>query len=88
MVKKRFIRALVVYSPTYYFVDKGTPRGLSYEALTLFEKDLNKALKTKGIPVHIVFIPVRRDQLIPKLLEGQAEISRLPASPSPRHAIN
>jgi membrane-bound lytic murein transglycosylase MltF len=75
MVKKRFIRALVVYSPTYYFVDKGTPRGLSYEALTLFEKDLNKALKTKGIPVHIVFIPVRRDQLIPKLLEGQGDIA-------------
>jgi membrane-bound lytic murein transglycosylase MltF len=75
MVKRRYIRALVVYSPTYYFVDKGTPRGLSYEALTLFEKELNKTLKTQKIPVHIVFIPVRRDQLIPKLLEGQGDIA-------------
>ncbi len=75
MVKKRAIRALVVYSPTYYFVDKGTPRGLSYEALTLFEKELNTALKTRKLPVHIVFVPVRRDQIIPKLLDGQGDIA-------------
>src|SRR5271170_7784108 len=44
MVKKGFIRALVVYSPTYYFVDRGTQRGATFEGLTFFEDELNKAL--------------------------------------------
>jgi membrane-bound lytic murein transglycosylase MltF len=74
MVKKGFIRALVVYSPTYYFVDRGTERGATFEGLTLFEGELNKALKTKP-RVRIVFIPVRREELIPKLIEGQGDIA-------------
>ena len=75
MIKRRVIRALVVYSQTYYFVDRGTQRGGSYEALMLFENDLNKRLKTKHLRINVIFIPVRRDELIPALLDGRGDIA-------------
>ena len=75
MIQRRLIRVLVTYSKTHYFVDRGTQRGLTYEAFRLFEDDLNKKLKKKHILVHVVFIPVARDELIPALLEGRADIA-------------
>jgi membrane-bound lytic murein transglycosylase MltF len=75
MVRRREIRALVVYSQSYYFVDKGTERGASFEALMNFEAELNKQLKTNNLRVTVVFIPVRRDELIPALLQGRGDIA-------------
>jgi membrane-bound lytic murein transglycosylase MltF len=75
MEKRRVVRALVVYSQTYYFVDKGTQRGASFEALTQFEKELNQKLKTKNLRIIVAFIPVRRDDLIPALLDGRGDIA-------------
>jgi len=81
MIQRRIIRALVVYGKTSYFVDRGTQRGLSYEALKLFDDDLNKQLtakkllKHKHLRVQLVFVPVKRDQLIPALLEGRGDIA-------------
>ena len=46
MVKRRLIRAGVVFNRTQYFIDKGVQRGISYESITLFEEQLNKRLKT------------------------------------------
>ena len=34
MVKRRVIRAGVVYNRTQYFIDKGVQRGISYESLS------------------------------------------------------
>jgi membrane-bound lytic murein transglycosylase MltF len=75
MIKRRYIRALVPYSKTFYFIDRGTQRGLAYEALRLFEDDLNKALKKKNVRVHVVFFPVSRDKIIPYLREGKGDIA-------------
>jgi membrane-bound lytic murein transglycosylase MltF len=75
MIKRRYIRVLVTYSKTNYFVDRGTQRGLTYDAFRLFEDDLNKTLKSKKIRVHVVFVPVSRDSLIPALLEGRGDIA-------------
>lgn len=38
MRERRMIRALVVYSKTHFFLDKGTKRGLSHDVLIGFEK--------------------------------------------------
>ncbi|HMJ49180.1 MAG TPA: transporter substrate-binding domain-containing protein, partial [Burkholderiales bacterium] len=75
MIKRRMIRALVVYSKTFYFVDRGTQHGASYDALRAFEDELNKKLKTKHLAVHVVFVPVHRDQLLPALREGRGDIA-------------
>jgi len=75
MAQRHTIRALVVYSKTFYFLDRGKQYGLSYEALKGFEKFVNKKLKTKTIKVQVVFIPVSRDELIPSLLNGHGDIA-------------
>jgi membrane-bound lytic murein transglycosylase MltF len=75
MIKRRQIRVLVTYSKTLYFVDRGTQRGLVYDAFRLFEEDLNKKLKKKHLRVHVLFVPVARDKLIPALLEGRGDIA-------------
>ena len=74
MVQRRLIRVLTTYSKTNYFVDKGTQRGAVYEAFQIFETDLNKKLANKNIRVHVVFIPVANDDLIPALVEGRGDI--------------
>jgi membrane-bound lytic murein transglycosylase MltF len=75
MVERRVIRALVVYSKTNYFLDGGRQRGATYEALKKFENQLNENLKTRHLKVHMAFLPVPRDQLIPSLLEGRGDIA-------------
>lgn len=75
MVKRRRIRVLVVNSKTFYFVDKGTPRGITYDSFKAVETAINKKLKTKHIEVYVAFIPVRRDRLIPYLVEGKGDIA-------------
>lgn len=75
MVKRREIRALVVYSKTFYFLDQGHQRGISYDLLKEFEKYVNNKLKTKTLKVNLVFIPVRRDELIPGLVKGLGDMA-------------
>jgi len=75
MVQLRTIRALVAYSKTFYFIDRGRQYGISYEALKTFEKFVNKKLQTKTLKIQVVFIPVSRDELIPSLLNGQGDIA-------------
>lgn len=74
MKKERIIRALVPYSLTFYFVDKGVQHGASYEYLKAFEEDLNKKLKTGNLKIHIIIIPMSRDQMIPKLVNGYGDL--------------
>jgi membrane-bound lytic murein transglycosylase MltF len=75
MVKKRQIRVLVAYSKTFFFLDRGRQRGLSHDLLKEFEKYVNKKLKTKTLKVQVVFIPVRRDALIPGLVQGLGDMA-------------
>jgi hypothetical protein len=63
MVERRYIRALVPYSKTYFSLDKGSQRGIAAEMLREFEKVLNQKLRTRALKVHVMAIPVRRDQL-------------------------
>ncbi|NOQ45548.1 MAG: hypothetical protein GQ559_02565, partial [Desulfobulbaceae bacterium] len=53
MVKRRQIRALVPHSKTFFFLDKGKRRGLTYETMMEFEKFLNKELKTRHLKLKV-----------------------------------
>jgi membrane-bound lytic murein transglycosylase MltF len=75
MIKRRFIRVLVAHSKTFFFVDRGTQRGTSHDVMKAFEEELNKRLKTKHLRVHVMFVPVSRDRLLPGLLEGRGDIA-------------
>ena len=74
MVKRRVIRAGVAVNRTHYFIDKGVQRGIAYDALTLFEEDLNKKLNTGLLKVHVAFVPLPREQMMAALLDGRVDL--------------
>src|SRR5271154_5551618 len=80
------LRALVVYSKTFYFVDRGTQRGETYEMLKAFENDINQKLHTKDIKFSVVFVPVSREQLIPFLQAGKGDIAAAGLTITPERA--
>jgi len=75
MIKRRMVRVLTTYSKTNYFVDRGTQRGLVYDLFRQFEDVLNKKLKAKHTRVHVLFVPVARNDLIPALRDGRGDIA-------------
>lgn len=75
LVDKRVVRMLVVYSKTFYFIDKGQQRGITYDLGTELEKYLNASNKDKTRPIRVLFIPVARDQLLPALAAGGGDIA-------------
>jgi membrane-bound lytic murein transglycosylase MltF len=74
MVRKRIIRALVVISPIGFFYLQGHPQGIHYEALQEFEKFANRRLNTGPLPIRVVFLPMRPDQIGPALERGLGDV--------------
>jgi membrane-bound lytic murein transglycosylase MltF len=75
MVNRRAIRALVPYNKMTYFIDHGTQRGIAYDSMMEFEKILNEKFKLGKLRLHIIFIPVSRDELFQGLVDGKGDIS-------------
>lgn len=75
MVERRVIRVLTVYGLGRYYLDGVKENGIVYELFKQFEEYINKRLKTGKIRIHVLFIPVARDELIPALLEGRGDIA-------------
>jgi membrane-bound lytic murein transglycosylase MltF len=80
MYDRRVIRVLTTYSKTFFFIDKGTQRGLTHDLFMEFERDLNKKLMKQNKLTHrhlrmrILFVPVTRGQLFTALNEGKGDI--------------
>jgi membrane-bound lytic murein transglycosylase MltF len=74
MVKRRLIRAGVVYNRTQYFIDRGQQRGVAYESLHLLEEEINKRLKTGLLKVYVAIVPLPRDQLFAALQDGKVDL--------------
>ncbi len=77
ILKRRYIRALVAYSKTQYYVVKGVQYGSSYEFLKAFEDAINGKYpsKQKNLRFHVVFVPVPRDQMFSRLAAGRGDIA-------------
>ena len=80
MIDRRFIRVLVTYNKTDFFLDGAENRGFTYEIFQKFETFLYEKLKAKGstqrhLRIKIVCVPVSRDQLIPYLNKGLGDIA-------------
>ncbi len=90
MVERRFIRVLTVQSPILYFVDKGREVGMTYETIKAFEKELNQKLGNKVVTLHLVPVPVPRDELLPRLNRGEADIAaaQLTITPSRQKLVD
>jgi membrane-bound lytic murein transglycosylase MltF len=75
MAKRRMIRVLVSYARATYFIDRGRQYGMTYEAFKAFQDHVNRNLGKPTLKIEVVFIPVRRDQLLPFLLAGNGDIA-------------
>lgn len=74
MKARRVIRVLTVRNPVLYYVDGAQEVGITYEAAKAFEEVVNKGVRDMAKRVHVLFLPVRRDELIPRLLAGEGDI--------------
>jgi len=74
MVKRRLVRVGVTFNRTFYFIDKGTQRGLAYEYGVHFENKLNEKIKSGNLKVHVVLLPLPRDLLLPALQQGKLDM--------------
>ena len=77
MLTRRYIRVLVASSKTQYYVVKGIEHGTSYEVMKAFEDWVNRKYpqKTKNLRLHVVFVPVSRNQFLPRLTEGRGDLA-------------
>ena len=74
MIKRKTVRALVLYSRTGFFYVNGRPEGIYYEALTAFQQFVNQKLRAKRQHIDITFIPVRPDQVEAALNDGVGDV--------------
>ncbi|KAA3628693.1 MAG: lytic transglycosylase F, partial [Proteobacteria bacterium] len=75
MIERRQIRVLVVHNKLFYFLDGGHQRGATYETFTEFERFVNKLSDKGKRKIHVVFIPVTRNELLPALASGRGDIA-------------
>jgi membrane-bound lytic murein transglycosylase MltF len=75
MNQRRAIRVLVTFNRIGYFFDKGQPCGGTHDLFIELEKYWNQKTNTGTLKKNVIFVPVRRDQLLPYLLEGKGDIA-------------
>lgn len=77
MRERRLVRVLVPYSKTFFMVDRGRQQGISYELGKALEAWLNAKhpYAQKSLRWHVMFIPVARNELMPRLLSGGGDIA-------------
>jgi membrane-bound lytic murein transglycosylase MltF len=74
LAERRFLRVLVPFSRTLYYLDGPEQKGIAYEALLKLESQLPRIGKSKVRP-KIVIIPTTRDRLLPALAEGYGDVA-------------
>ena len=87
MLSRRKIRVLVPYNKNFFFLHGSEGKGLTYEAMQMFEKYL---LKQTGVRVATVIIPVRRDHLLQALDAGLGDVAAayLTVTPERQHRVD
>lgn len=84
LVKRRVVRIGVAFNRTYYFVDRGKPRGIAYEYGQLMQERLNKHYRTgNSNKIHVIFLPLPREMLLPSIIEGRVDLvaAQVPVTP-------
>jgi membrane-bound lytic murein transglycosylase MltF len=90
MLERGVVRLLVVPSRTWFFLDGARQRGLSVATANALEEFLNKRFKKRRRKVHVLLIPVRRDELLPALNQGLGDIAggNLTITPARRRQVD
>jgi membrane-bound lytic murein transglycosylase MltF len=75
IVKRGYLRVLVVYSKSGFFYDKGRPRGAIAEYMDEFENVINKNIKTGAKKFNVVYLPMSPGQSQEALNGGVGDIA-------------
>jgi membrane-bound lytic murein transglycosylase MltF len=77
MLERHMIRALVPYSRSLYFNDKGRECGITADNVRDFERWINKkyAEKLRKRPLTVYLIPTTRDKLLPEVAKGIGDVA-------------
>ncbi len=75
LLQKKYIRVLTTLNRTNFFVSNGHLVGYEYALLNKYQEFLNKQMDNEKLRVVLEFIPVARDELIPKLVNGYGDIA-------------
>lgn len=75
LLKRGYIRVLIPFSKTGYFIDKGVQRGSSVDLMTEFDKYLDKIHEKKAKDAKLVLVPTPRDHLFSDLAAGKGDIA-------------
>lgn len=75
LIKRGYIRVLIPFSKTGYFIDKGVQRGSAVELMTEFDKYLHKHHGHKVKDAKLVMVPTPRDKLFSELAAGRGDLA-------------
>jgi membrane-bound lytic murein transglycosylase MltF len=84
LLERRYIRVLTTFNKTNFFLSEGRTYGFEFSLLKDYEKFLNEKVKRSDMKVVLEFIPVSRDQLIPKLVNGLGDIAAASLTITPK----
>lgn len=90
IANRRLLRVLVAPNKLGFYFDGTEIHGALFEFCREFERFLNHKLHTGNLAIHLVFIPVGRDNLLPKLAEGYGDLvaTLMVTSSQPQHAVD
>jgi len=74
MAERTFLRVATTFSRTNFFLDEGSPKGMTYELVTAFEKSLRKQGGDLA-NIRVVMMPMSRDELLDAVAKGRADIA-------------
>lgn len=72
IAERGLLRMVIPYNPIFFAYDGKKMAGLAVERAREFESYLKKRLKRQ---IDIILIPLPRDQILPAILEGRADIA-------------
>ncbi len=75
ILNRKYLRVLTTINKTNFYLSDGRLVGYEYSLLKEYEKYLNRRVKKNELKTVVEFVPVARDQLIPKLEAGYGDIA-------------
>jgi len=84
LLKRRYIRVLTTINRTNFFIADGHLVGYEYSLLKGYQDFLNAKVDGRDLKIVLEFIPVARDELIPKLRNGSGDIAAAGLSITPK----
>ncbi len=90
MIDRGFLRLATAYNPIFFSYDGLAQAGIVHAIVREMEAYLNKRHVPKGRKINVVIMPMPRDQILPSVVEGRADlaIANLTITPERQQSID